>query len=44
MPKVGEFEVHRLGDGPSIGSMAVTESGKRNGDEVGKNAWSYVQP
>ena len=27
MPKVGEFEVHRPGDGPSIGSMADTELG-----------------
>ena len=36
MPKVGKFEVHRPGDGPSVGSMAVTESGKRNSEEVGK--------
>ena len=27
MPKVGEFEVHRPGDGPSIGSMADTKLG-----------------
>ena len=25
MPKVGEFKVHRLGDGPSIRSMADTK-------------------